>query len=265
MNGAFNAARRARLRVLLWRHLSNGRDVWRAYCDGAQVPPLRFRNGLTLSHGDGDAPVFLFFEVFANGCYRRRFDPPQDGVIVDIGANIGAFTLDCAARFLSVTIEAYEPNPHTYTLLRQNIEANGLEERVRTYPEAVGREAGVLKLWTGHGTIAATAYPDPAEARGLFAECRVVDLATVFARTSRRIDLVKIDAEGAEADILEGGRAALSQAAQYVGEYHEDRDPGVLGRCRSVLEAGGFTMTSGCTHRCGPMFAARRDPSRGAS
>lgn len=258
MNVIFNSVRRARLRVLLWRHLSNSRDVWLAYCDGAVVPPLEFRNGLTLLHGEEDAPVFLFFEVFANGCYRRRFIPPRNGVIVDIGANIGAFTVDCAARFPSVTIDAYEPNPHTYRLLRQNIEANGLQDRVRTYPEAVGREAGVLKLWTGHGTIAATAYANPAEARGLSVECRVVDLATVFARTRRRIDLVKIDAEGAEADILEGGRAALSQAAQYVGEYHEDRVPGVLGRCRSALEAGGFTMTSGCTHRCGPVFSARR-------
>jgi hypothetical protein len=102
-------ARRARLRALLTEQLSNGTEVWQAHRAGGAVPPLRFRNGLVLFHGAGDAPVFLFFEIFANACYRRQFSVPQPGdTIVDVGANIGAFTLDCAARFPSVRIEAYD-------------------------------------------------------------------------------------------------------------------------------------------------------------
>lgn len=258
MNVPFDLVRRARLRALLHRHLSNATDVWRAYRAETRVPPLQFRNGLTLHHGPGDAPVFLFFEVFANGCYRRPISPPTRGTVVDIGANIGAFTLDCAARFPEVTIEAYEPNPDAYRVLEQNVRANRLEPRVRTYLEAVGRAAGVLKLWGGAGTVIATAYPDAVEAATTPAECPMVDLATVFSRTDRRVELVKIDVEGSEADILEGGRAVLRGAEQFVGEYHEARVPGVLDRCRGVFEASGFTFASACTARCGPLFHARR-------
>ena len=71
-------------------HLANSSDVWQAYTTGAAVPPLVFRNGLTLHHGPADAPVHLFFEVFANGCYRRRIPFPASGIVIDIGANAAA-------------------------------------------------------------------------------------------------------------------------------------------------------------------------------
>ena len=167
MKAAFDLVRRARLAALLDRQLSNGGEVWSAYRSAGAIPPLRFRNGLTLWHGDGDAPVFLFLEIFANGCCRRLIDPTPPGDIVDIGANIGAFTLECAAS-------------------------------------------------------------------------------------------VKIDVEGAEADILEGGRGTLRAAAQFVGEYHEDRVPGVAARCRAILEANGFDVAAAVSRRCGPTFHARR-------
>lgn len=251
-------ARRARMHALLHRHLSNATDVWRAQKARGLIPPLRFRSGLTLHHGPGDAPIFLFFEIFANGCYRLPIVPPTGGTVVDIGANIGAFTLDCAARYPQVTIEAYEPNPIAYRVLEQNVRANRLEHRVRIYAEAVGRAPGVLKLWGTSGTVIATAYPDAAEAAAAPVECPMVDLATVFGRTDRRVELVKIDVEGPEADILEGGSAVLRGAEQFVGEYHEWRVPGVLDRCRGVFEASGFTFASACTARCGPLFYARR-------
>jgi hypothetical protein len=101
---ALDAMRRARLRALLTHRLSNAGDVWRAYRAGTDVPALKFRDGGTLYHGPGDSPVFLFFEIFANGCYRRQLQRPPRGRIVDIGANIGAFTIDCGQRFRDVQI-----------------------------------------------------------------------------------------------------------------------------------------------------------------
>ena len=239
--------------------LSNGTEVWRAHRAGGTVPPLHFRNGLVLFHGAGDAPVFLFFEIFANACYRRQFSvPPPGDTIVDIGANIGVFTLDCAARFPSVRIEAYEPNPRAFDILQENIAANHLENRVRAYAEAVGRMPGVLDLWPSAGSIVATGYPDATEATGPSSECAMVDLRTVVARAGGTAGVVKIDAEGAEADIVEGGRDSVRSVAQFVGEYHEDRVPDVVARCRSIFEQSGFAFTLSCSRRCGPLFQAQR-------
>lgn len=259
MIGIVDVVRRARLRALLRHQLTNGDDVWQSHLAGEAVPPLRFRNGLTLAHGASDAPVFLFFEIFANACYRRLLVPPARGeTVVDVGANIGAFTLDCAMRFGSVRIDAYEPNPVAFGHLQANVEANHLTDRVRVYPEAVGRCPGVLTLWRGSGSLVATAYPDAAEAAGSASQCAMVDLETVIARAGGAAGVIKIDAEGAEADILEGGSAVLRSAAQVVGEYHADRVPDVVDRCRVVLEREGFAFTAGRTRRCGSLFQARR-------
>ena len=53
MKRVFDALRQARLRALLFRDLSNAAEVWRAYRRGTRIPPLTFRNGLTLFHGRG--------------------------------------------------------------------------------------------------------------------------------------------------------------------------------------------------------------------
>ena len=179
MIAILDLARRARLRALLIAELSNGADVWDAHRTESTLPPLHFRNGLVLTHGEGDAPLFLFFEIFANACYRRQLSTVAGGAIVDIGANIGAFTLDCAARFPAVRIEAYEPNPRAYRILQENIVVNRLEHRVRAYAEAVGRTSGVLELWGNSGNLIASAYPLSSEANHPSTTCPMVDLDTV--------------------------------------------------------------------------------------
>jgi FkbM family methyltransferase len=254
-----DTARRARLRALVARQLSNGPEVWSAHRAHAPLPPFRFRNGLVLMHGEGDAPLFLLFEIFANACYRRQLDAMRpDETIVDIGANIGAFTLDCAVRFPAARIDAYEPNPRAFRMLEANIAANNLEGRVRAHAEAVGRSCGVLELWGSGSTITASAYPRATDTVDVPTVCPMVDLRTALARTGGRAGVVKLDAEGAEADIIEGGRSVLRSVAQFVGEYHEDRVPDVVARCRSALEQSGFAFTVAPSRRCGPLFRARR-------
>ena len=177
MRALVDVARRARLRALISRQLSNGAEGWDAHRAGQTLPPLRFRNGLVLLHNEGDAPLFLLFEVFANACYRRNYAPVDPvGTIVDIGANIGAFTLDCAARFPTARIQAYEPNPRAFRMLEANITANDLTSRVCVYQEAVGRSVGVLRLWGCANSVTATAYPHATDTRDAFAECPMVDL-----------------------------------------------------------------------------------------
>lgn len=257
MFAAVDAIRRARLRALMALGLKNSSDVWNAYRTGGAIPPLRFRQGTTLEHDRGDSPVFLFFEVFANGCYRRQLRRPPCGTIVDIGANIGAFTLDCAYRYPAVRIEAYEPNPLVFRTLRKNIDANGLAGRVRLHNEAVGATRGTLRLWTSAGNIAATAYPSSRDKTGPAIDVPQTDLATVVERAGT-VGLLKIDAEGAEADILEGGRAALTAVEQIVAEYHEMLVPGVLQRVEHVLREQGFVPAVCRSRRCGPLVYASR-------
>jgi FkbM family methyltransferase len=248
--------RRARLQALMARQLVNWRDAWTAYWSESPMPPLRFRNGLVLHHGAGYSPGFLFFEIFANGCYRRGLPDRLAGEVVDIGANIGAFTLDMATRYPGVTLHAYEPEPEAFQVLRQNVEANGMSSRVRIWNAAVAGDAGSLRLWRGDGSLVGSAHL-PVSARDGYCDVPAVTLQTVVARTSGRVGVLKMDCEGSEAEILEAAGAALASVEYIVAEYHRALVPDVISRLHGVLDPSfDVTVTEG--RRCGPMLRARR-------
>ena len=78
-----------------------------------------------------------------------------------------------------------------------------------------------------------------------------VSFDEVVARCTEAVELVKIDAEGAEADILEGAStAALARVRRFVLVYHDSFVTGSLARCERVLIGAGFHCTT------------RRDPFR---
>jgi len=240
LNGKLHAARTL-YRML--RHLSNWSEVWSAYRVNRPMPPLRLRSGLTLYHGRHDSPVGVLHEVFGEQQYRRHVTGKLEGVMIDLGANIGGVTLDLASSALSLRVHAYEPNPATNSVLRYNIEANGLADRVTVHDEAVGRERGEMLLWTNMNSLMATGYSDAPPREGATAtRVPLIDLNEVVRRTGGGpVALLKMDTEGAEADTLEGAApSTLKAIAQVILEYHETRCPGALARCRKVLEDAGF-------------------------
>lgn len=256
-----DVVRRARLQALMARQLVNWREAWTAYSSESRMPPLRFRNGLVLHHGPRDSAGFLFFEIFANGCYRRGLPAALTGDVVDIGANIGAFTLDAAARYAAATVHAYEPDPETCAVLRQNIDANGLSSRVRIWNAAVAGQSGTLRLWRGEGSVLASAHL-PAAMRGAACDVPAVTLPTVLARTCGRIGVLKMDCEGAEAEVLEAAGPALDAVEFVVAEFHEALVPAVVPRIRRVLDPS-FAVSVTQGQRCGPMIRARRTRAAG--
>ncbi|MBA3240165.1 MAG: FkbM family methyltransferase [Acidobacteria bacterium] len=228
-------------RMMRW--LTNWRDVWSSYRVNLPPPPLRFRSGLTLHHGPHDSPVSLLREVFGERHYRRHVECPSEGVLIDLGANIGAVTLDLASRSRRLRVHAYEPNPSAHRVLRRNVEANGLTDRVTVHDEAVGRGSGELRLWTNVNSMTATSHHDsPPTPEAVATLVPLVDLNEVVRRIGgEAVALLKIDTEGGEADTLEGATpATLGALRQVVLEYHDTLCPNASGRCLKVLEEAGF-------------------------
>lgn len=228
-------------RMMRW--LTNWREVWSSYRGQRALPPLKFRHGFTLYHGQHDSPVALLHEVFGERQYRRHIRGALEGVMIDLGANIGAVTIDWARQSPNLRVHAYEPNPSTNSILRHNIEANGLAGQVTVHHEAVGREAGEMSIWTNVHSMIVTGYSDAPPREGAVAtRVPLVDLNEVVRRAGGGpVAFLKMDTEGAEADTLESATPATLQViAQVILEYHEVRCPGALARCRKVLEDAGF-------------------------
>lgn len=122
-------------------------------------------------------------------------------VFVDIGANVGTYSLDVARRAgPDAIILAFEPHPRTFAKLSFNCAANGAAG-IRLFNKGIGPQEGTMELWSdGGGNIGhASLLPEGAGKAVAHETVDVVVLSALLA-TERinRIDLLKIDIEGFE-------------------------------------------------------------------
>lgn len=124
-------------------------------------------------------------------------------VIIDVGANIGNHTVFSAA-ILGAEVVAIEPFAANYDVLRINIAANGLEQRVRTHAVALGARPGL-----GCATIGDTRNLGTVQVRAGVGAVRIVTLDSIA--EDRPVGVIKIDVEGGEAGVLQGAAATLAR------------------------------------------------------
>ena len=135
----------------------------------------------------------------------------QGGVFLDVGAHIGYFSMKAAVRVGKTGhVVAFEPNPETLTLLRENVAANQAEnvivepiactdrEQMLTLYAAASSNTGASSLARQNADISAQEPPRPYAVRG-----RPID-DVVRELNLTRVDAIKIDVEGAEVGVLRG-------------------------------------------------------------
>ncbi len=137
---------------------------------------------------------------------------PKDGVFIDIGANIGFFSIPVAhRRRTACRVYAFEPIAANYEALIKNIELNGLEEEIFPINLAASNLNGrvSMQITTGNrrrtsNAIVLTSW------KGFFNHYLYCEVEAVRfddwmkSRNISRIDVVKIDVEGHEYHTLEG-------------------------------------------------------------
>jgi FkbM family methyltransferase len=159
------------------------------------------------------AAYYAFRGVPEPGVTRRFLSLIKPGmVVVDIGANIGIYTL-YAARLLGQQgkVYSFEPTPRTFEILKDNIQVNGLLELglIELRQAAVSDTVGTAQL---------AVFADNCGHNTLFFEREKVQQVTVSTVTldealggETRVDVVKIDAEGAEPFIIRGMHKILNR------------------------------------------------------
>ena len=136
-------------------------------------------------------------------------------ICVDVGANIGVYALPMAKRLERLgggSVYAFEPAPDTAAVLERETKGNDVHNLV-VLPLALGARSGVLPLRTS-----SQFSPHDVGVRSLFGDgievsrVEVVTFDSWLASTDlRRLDVIKIDVEGAEYDVLQGMRDALAR------------------------------------------------------
>jgi len=134
--------------------------------------------------------------------------------VVDLGANIGYFTLLAASLVgKKGKVYSFEPEPRNYNYLLKNIELNGYDN-VFAFQKAVSDETGKTKLYicpydTGHHTINQNGgikkcKSDFIDYENEFVEVEKIALDDFFKEIEQPINVIKMDIEGAEMLALSG-------------------------------------------------------------
>jgi FkbM family methyltransferase len=218
---------------------------------------------------------FLYREIFVENAYfRHGIGLPADPVVVDVGANIGMFSLLVAHRCRGARIVAVEPVAELAHAASVNAELHGVDVTVLNC--GLGSRSGEVSFsYYPNNTLMSGMYGDAAEDREVLRSylrtaadgqlpdneraaqldrlvddrmrpelrcCRLTTLPElVAAHRIDRIDLLKIDVEKAEADVLAGiDSDTWRRIDQVVLEVHD-----LHGRLQAVLDqlaAQGFDV-----------------------
>jgi FkbM family methyltransferase len=167
------------------------------------------------------------YEADVTTVFRRLLAPGM--AVVDVGANIGYFTM-LSASIVGPTgfVLAVEPNAANARLLEASRRLNGFV-MVTVAQLAAGRSVGLLALNTSHSNGTTS---DPSEdAAQLFAATTVPSVPLdLLAPPGRTIDLVKVDVEGAEYNALLGASHMLARdMPRIISEFSPNLMPGISG------------------------------------
>ena len=137
--------------------------------------------------------------------------------ILDCGANIGAASLYFKRRYPGARITAYEADPELYAMTKRNLERNGVADV----------EVVHAALWTSTGRVTFRAEgSDSGMIDGLSGALDGKGLSVPSLRMREvlereRVDLLKLDIEGAEAAVLIDCEPALDRVNAIVMDVHE--------------------------------------------
>ncbi len=132
---------------------------------------------------------------------------------LDIGANIGLITLNILAEVPEAHVVAFEPGPHQAGLLQETVAANRLTDRVTVVRSALSHQTGSARFAVHHSRHASgDGFFDTHRAgRTSMIEVPVTTLDNWWrAAGETHVDAIKIDTEGAELWVLQGGEAMLN-------------------------------------------------------
>jgi FkbM family methyltransferase len=194
-------------------------------------------------------------EVVLNGVYNEVIQAVSEAnYVIDLGANIGLATLIFAERYKKCHIVALEPDERNFELLERNVEPLVREGRCRALQRAIWDESTTLSLAVPSGDERFDAVRIVPGGEGQ--QVSTITMGNLLADIAfPRVDILKVDIEGAEVQLFAGDLAWLNRIRAIAIEFHGDSRE--ASRFDHVMQDRGFKVVSSQRHT---VVALRRDP-----
>ncbi|UQA57014.1 FkbM family methyltransferase [Polyangium aurulentum] len=251
-----------------------------AAAPSGDVALRRFRlpNGMDVHHQNEAETLHFYKDIFEHRSYvKHGIRLPRGAVVLDVGANIGLFTLFVHTEVGDARIYAFEPAPAMFELLRRNVAAHGVSARLfdmgisnrectaplTFYPNSTGMSSfradlaeekhvlrTILERQRAQGMDGMDAIMGQLDElldvrfQSRTVEARLRRLSDVLRENDiSRVDLLKVDVQKCELEVLEGIDAPdWARIEQVVLEVHDIE--GRLGVVTGLLERHGFRVTA---------------------
>lgn len=192
-----------------------------------RCPPIRFvavgmlkmkqsgrlqRCGMEFTLPCGDFGVTL--EAESTGSYEPLTTSTIESILtegmtfVDIGAHVGLFSLP-ALHWVGTSgkVISFEPHPDNYVMLLENASRNNVDERLLAVQSAISDTNEVVKLHTSTFNTGDHQLFHSGGRKCIEVECTTLDH---YFPAGTKVDLIKIDVQGAEAKAFEGMKRVLT-------------------------------------------------------
>lgn len=191
---------------------------------GKPLKGVKLRNGLYIISGEKSLVTDLVDEIFIKEIYTPKFLRIEKGdTVVDVGANLGAFSLYAAQNGAKNIIDV-EPLPQNISLIKRNFHINKF-----SLPQiegiALSDKKGFAKLYLGdldsHNSLFDHNFLNTKFEK--YIRIRTATLKDVLDKENiKHVDFLKIDCEGSEGQIVASTPIAVwKDIDKVVIEYHD--------------------------------------------
>ena len=160
-------------------------------------------------------------DLSINGVYGEldtkiiREEIHEGDIVIDVGANIGYYTLIFAQLVgSSGKVFAFEPEPKNFEILKKNIEINNYPNIVAEQ-KIVSDKSGIVKLFIAeHGIVGHRINQQKSSQKFIEIESIILDNYIKKLNLDNKINFIKIDVEGSEPKVLEGAKEIMQKSNQ---------------------------------------------------
>lgn len=187
-----------------------------------QAKPFYFADGSLIYHQSNRQLAMLYDEIFEDGIYfKHGISIPENGLVLDVGSNVGGFCIDVNQRQPSASVIAFEPIPQIFSALKQNFEHRQIKGRILNYGVSNKKESVVFNY-----------YPEMSGLSGRFADKdTIVDAVGKYIENNKETASDDVKLSGDENEIVksfynsfDGSKGLSEEYKEYIASLYQTEE-----------------------------------------